>query len=134
MHPKKIPLLDQRSQQDLLVPPRSPLAPEATPAALLATRALPLEHVVARVCREAGARVVRNIRLADMNVDVPVADARRIEVVANGLPLWHGSQLALDGTIVSPLTRLGEAHPRADVEPGCAVMLQRAAGQVKASC
>ena len=57
----------------------------------------------------------------DMNVDVPVADARRIEVVANGLPLWHGSQLALDGTIVSPLTRLGEAHPRADVEPGCAV-------------
>ena len=79
---KKNPLLDQRSQQDLLVPPRSPLAPEATPAALLATRALPLEHVVARVCREAGARVVRNIRLADMNVDVPVADARRIEVVS----------------------------------------------------
>ena len=57
----------------------------------------------------------------DMNVDVPIADARRIEVVAHGLPLWHGPQLALDATIVSPLTRLGEAHPRADVQPGCAV-------------
>ena len=39
---------------------------------------------------------------ADMNLDVPVADARRIEVVANGLPLWHGSQLAADATIVPP--------------------------------
>ena len=56
-----------------------------------------------------------------MNVDVPIADARRIEVVANGLPLWHGSQLALDATILSPLMRLGEAHPRTDVQPGCAV-------------
>eukprot|EP00439_Symbiodinium_sp_Y106_P043344 s3708_g5.t1 len=56
-----------------------------------------------------------------MNLDVPVSDERRIEVVANGLPLWHGSQLALDATIVSPLTRRGEAHPRADVQPGCAV-------------
>ena len=50
--------------------------------------------------------------------DVPVADDRRIEVVANGLPLWHGAQLALDATLVSPLTRAGEPHPRADVEPG----------------
>ena len=88
---------------------------------VLATRALPLEHAVARVCREAGARVARHVKLADMNLDVPVADERRIEVVANGLPLWHGSQLALDATIVSPLTRRGEAHPRADVQPGCAV-------------
>ena len=88
---------------------------------VLSTRALPLEHAVARVCREAGARVARNVRLADMNLDVPVADARRIEVVANGLPLWHGSQLAVDATLVSPLTRQGQAHPRADVQPGSAV-------------
>ena len=80
---------------------------------------------VARVCREAGARVARNVRLADMNLDVPVADARRIEVVANGLPLWHGSQLAVDATIVSPLTRQGQAHPRADVQPGSAVDAQQ---------
>ena len=55
-----------------------------------------------------------------MNIDVPVADARRVEVVANGLPSWHGSQLALDATIVSPVTRSGEAHPRADTQPGWA--------------
>ena len=65
--------------------------------------------------------VARNVRLADMNLDVPVADEHRVEVVANGLPLWHGSQLALDATIVSPLTPRGEAHPRADTLPGRAV-------------
>ena len=41
---------------------------------VLATRALSIEHAVARVCREAGARVARNVRLADMNLEVPVAD------------------------------------------------------------
>ena len=81
---------------------------------VLATRALPLEHAVTRVCREAGAR---DVRLADMNLDALVSDERRIEVVANGLPLWHGSQLALDATIVCPL----KPHPRADVQPGTAV-------------
>ena len=86
----------------------------------LASRALLLERAVARVCRAAGARVSRNVRVADMNIDVPVADARRIEVVANGLPLRHGSQLALDATMVSPVTRTGEPHPRADTQPGWA--------------
>ena len=51
-------------------------------------------------------RVARNIRLADMNVDVLVVDAR----CEWPTPLaW--AQFALE----SPLTRLGEAHPRADV-------------------
>ena len=77
----------------------------------LASRALPLEHAVARVCREAGAQVARNVRVSDMNIDVPVSDARRIEVVANGLPLWHGAQLAIDATVVSPVTRTGSARP-----------------------
>ena len=45
---------------------------------VLASRVLPL----ARVCRESSARVARNVRLADMNIDVPVSDARCIEVVA----------------------------------------------------
>ena len=92
---------------------------------VLPARALPLEHAVARVCREAGARVARTVRLADMNVDVPVADARAAHRSCrerSPLPLWHGSQFALDATLVSPLARLGEAHPRADVQPGCAVI------------
>ena len=32
------------------------------------------------VCQEAGARVPRNVRLADMNLLTPVHDARRIEI------------------------------------------------------
>ena len=31
-------------------------------------------------------------------------DERRIEVIANGLPFWGGAQLAVDTTLVSPLT------------------------------
>jgi hypothetical protein len=73
------------------------------------------------VCQEAGARVVRNMRLADMNLDVPVGDERRIEVVANGLPLWHGAQLAIDATIVSPVTGRGEAQAGAAEHPGRAL-------------
>ena len=48
---------------------------------------------MARVCQEAGAHVVRNARLADMNLDVPVQDGRRIEVVATGLPLWRAPRV-----------------------------------------
>ena len=88
---------------------------------VLASRALPLEHAAARVCSEVGAQVARLVRLASMNFDSPISDERRIEVVANGLRLWHGSQLALDATSVSPLTRGGELHLRADVQPGLAV-------------
>ena len=50
-----------------------------------------------------------------------IVDDRRIEVVANGLPMWHGAQLAVDATLVSPVTRAGEPQTRADVEPGRAV-------------
>ena len=91
-------------------------------AGVLASRALPLERAIAHVCQVAGARVARNVRLADMNIDVPVSDDRRIEVVANGLPLWHGSQQAMDATIVSPVTRAGEAQPGADARPGQALV------------
>ena len=85
---------------------------------VLPTRALPLEHALARVCRKAGARVARNVRVADMNIDVPVSDARRIEVVCNGLPLWHGAQLAVDATLVSPLAHDGSPQPATDAQPG----------------
>ena len=61
------------------------------------------------------------MRVADMNIDVPVVDDRRINVVANGLPLWHGAQLAVDATLVSLVTRAGEPQTRTDVEPGRAV-------------
>ena len=45
----------------------------------------------------------------NMNIDVPISDDRRIEIVANG------SQKAVHATIV---TRTGEPQPGADVHPG----------------
>ena len=45
-----------------------------------------------------------------MNIDVPVSDDHN-----------HGSQQAVDATIVSPVARAGEAQPGADVHPGWAV-------------
>ncbi|OLP73283.1 hypothetical protein AK812_SmicGene47533 [Symbiodinium microadriaticum] len=92
---------------------------------VLPTRALSLEHALARFCREAGARVARNVRVADMNSDVLLSDARKIEVGCNGLPLWHGALLAVDATLVSPLTHDGSPQPAVDAQPG--VSLARAA-------
>ena len=43
-------------------------------AGVLKPRGIPLERAVARICREAGARVRHNVLLADMNLDLPVAD------------------------------------------------------------
>ena len=69
---------------------------------LLAHRAGPLERAAARICREAGARVATSVALRDLNLDVPATDGRRIEVVANGLPLWQGAQIAVETTLVFP--------------------------------
>ena len=55
-------------------------------------------HTLARVCREAGATVTRNVKLRDMNVQVSATNEREIEVVAAGLPIHHGAQLAVDIT------------------------------------
>ena len=52
---------------------------------------------------------------------MPIADARQIEVVVNGLPLWHGAQLAVDTTLVSPVGRDGFPRVRGDVLPGRAI-------------
>ena len=72
-----------------------------------------MEHAAARVCREAGARVTMHTRLANLNIPaVQRIDDRTIEVIASGLPLWHGSQLAIDTTLVSPLTAAGEPRWR----------------------
>ena len=95
-----------------LVPRRAYLPPEPY---------RPVERAIARVCQEAGARVGRNVALSAMNLDAPIHDTRRIEVVCNGLPLWHGAQLAVDATLVSPLSRDGRPHPGTETQPGAAV-------------
>ena len=58
-------------------------------------RAIPIERVMARICREAGARVKFSALLRDANVRVASSDARQIEVLAQDLPCFGGSQLQL---------------------------------------
>ena len=71
-----------------------------------------VESAAARVCREAGAGVSLNVRVQDMDLARPdVLDNRRLEIVADGLPLFHGAQFAIDTTVVSVLKRDGILHP-----------------------
>ena len=74
---------------------------------------------MARVCREGGARVQFNAFLRDLNLGVAnVTDGRRLEVIANGLPLFKGAQLAIDTTIVCPVRRDGTPHARTPTKDG----------------
>ena len=50
-------------------------------------------------------------------------DTRRLEVVVDGLP--GGAQLAVDTTLVCPLTREGEARPRAVTVSGACLTVAR---------
>ena len=52
---------------------------------------------------------VRDLDLAAFNI----LDGRRLEVVADGLTLFRGAQLAIDTTMVSPLHRDGTVRRRA---------------------
>ena len=95
---------------------------------LLRSRAVPLERAAARVCREAGATVATNVLLRDLNlVVVQRQDERRIEVIANGLPLWSGAQLAVDTTLVSALDSAGQARRHQRSTAGAALRIARKA-------
>eukprot|EP00439_Symbiodinium_sp_Y106_P022490 s283_g2.t1 len=95
---------------------------------VLRARGGPLERAAARICREAGATdatVALNVRFRDLNVDVARQDERRIEVIANGLALCGGSQLAVDTTLASPLTSAGAPRRAAGRDAGAALALAR---------
>ena len=64
--------------------------------------------------REAGARDGYNAFLSDINVGVPAADERRIEVLAQDIP--GGVQLAADITLRSVLTWGSPILQAADVD------------------
>ena len=91
---------------------------------VLGRRGFALESAAARVCREAGARVGTNILVRDLDL-VPQGrpDSCRLEVVADGLPLFHGAQLAINTTLVSPVGRDG--LPRCAKEDGAARTIAR---------
>ena len=93
---------------------------------VLRRRAKPLEKALARVCREAGARVAEDVLLRNLNLEgISARDGRQLEVVANGLPLWGGAQLAIDATMVSPVDRRGVPQPRAAAQDGAQLVEAR---------
>ena len=88
-------------------------------AGVLGRRGFAVESAAARICREAGARVSLDVRVQDMDLARPDAlDNRRLEIVADGLPLFQGAQLAVDTTLVSALRRDGVPHSRAENHNG----------------
>ena len=91
----------------------------------LGRRGFALESAAARVCREAGGRVTTNVMVRDLDLPVPDAtDSRRLEVVVDGLPLFGGSQLAVDTTLVCALH--GDGTPHAGAADTDGVVLSRA--------
>ena len=93
----------------------------------LLVRGFGLERAAARICREAGALVSTNVLVRDLNTGATRHDERRIEVIANGLPLWNGSQLAVDTTLVSPLASTGQPRRHQGQRQGAALRLARRA-------
>ena len=88
----------------------------------LGKRGFAAEGAVAQICREGGARVSTNVMLRDLDISPPhSSDGRRLEVVAEGLCLFCGCQLALDATVVSTLHGDGTHRRMADVEDGVAL-------------
>ena len=89
---------------------------------MLGRRGFALESAAARVCREAGGRVATNILVRDLDLGTPDArDARRLEVVVDGLPLFGGAQLAVDTTLVSAIQGNGEPRNGAAERDGVAL-------------
>ena len=98
---------------------------------MLGRREYALESAAARVCREAGARVSTNVMMRDMDpLPQDHTDTRRLEVVADGLPLHRGAQLAIDTTMVSPLRRNGAPRPRSTTMDGASLDSQSAEGKM----
>ena len=90
-------------------------------AGVLGHRGYPMETVSARICREAGARVRTNVMVRDLDLGAfNRLDGRRLEIIADGLPLWRGAQLAVAATLLSPIKAdgTGTASPwRRRAEP-----------------
>ena len=88
-----------------------------------ATWSLACRTVAARVCREAGGRVMTNmlVRELDLAPGVNTTDGRRFEVVSDGLSLFQGAQLAIDATLLSILCADGTPRPRTASTPGAAL-------------
>ena len=89
---------------------------------VLGRRGFAVESAAARICREAGARVMVNVFVRDLDLGVvDRLDARRLEIVADGLPLFGGAQLAIDTTLVSAIRQDGTPRRGAATRDGVAL-------------
>ena len=59
-----------------------------------------------------------NVMVRDLNTSIPTSDERQIEVVASGLPVFGGQQLAIDITVRSVVKRDGAARASTDRRDG----------------
>ena len=83
-------------------------------AGILGKRGYAPENVVARTCLETGSRVTTNVLLRERDFGLANdAAGRRLDVVADGRPLFGGAQLDVDTTVVSALRNDGTARPHA---------------------
>ena len=81
-------------------------------------RARPAERAWERVLKEAGATTYFQKLLRETTLPVDPTDARRIDILATGLPAYYGRPLFCDATVRSPLTAAGLPHGRAALDDG----------------
>ena len=62
-----------------------------------------------------------NLFVRDLDLPIANHDARRLEVVADGLPLFGGAQLAIDTTLVSSVQADGRPRPQCARVDGAAL-------------
>ena len=109
-----LPLSARICQYRRILDPLSDHDAACAQAAVLTGRGISLERAAAKVCREAGARVTTNTSISDLNLDhINRHDDRRIQVIAKGRTLCGGAQLAVDTTLVLPLTSSSQSRRRA---------------------
>ena len=94
-------------------------------AGVLSRRGYAVESAVGQICRESGARVSTKVMVRNLDIATGSADGRRLEVVAEGLSLFGGVQLAIDATLVAAHHGDGRPLRRADTEDGVALKLAR---------
>ena len=92
---------------------------------MLGRRGFAVDSAAARICREGGGRVRTNVLVRDLDLGVMNhLDGRRLEVIADRLPLFGGVQLAVDTTLVSALR--GDSMPRRGANQHAGVALREA--------
>ena len=82
-------------------------------------RALLHEQAIQQILREAGASTRHRPLRRDLAVPgIAPADARKLDVVASGLPLYGGRTIVVDATLRSPLIGSGMRRFNSHVEDG----------------